>query len=130
MWSRGDKRELQRKMSYAYLASARTLLGELAALSWSSIPAAFTSSDPIAISTLLFVGVIAYCFFGGVLTQTYSYVDQLWSLLPLAYAWIFLMYGNPNPRVWLMAAIATAWGVRLTYNFARKGDRSGFVLVC
>jgi steroid 5-alpha reductase family enzyme len=108
-------------MAYAYLASAKTLLADLAACSWSSVPAAFTASDPIAISTLLFVAVVAYCFLGGLVTQTYSYVDQLWSLLPVVYAWIFLIYGNPNPRVWLMATIATAWGIRLTYNFARKG---------
>lgn len=55
-------------------------------------------------------------------------MDKLWSLLPIAYAWHFathdLVSGTAaalDPRLLLLAVLITVWGVRLTYNFARKG---------
>lgn len=55
-------------------------------------------------------------------------MDKLWSLLPITYAWHFathdLVSGTAaalDPRLLLLAVLITVWGVRLTYNFARKG---------
>merc|ERR1719245_1221564 len=28
---------------------------------------------------------------------------------------------SPHPRIWLMTIASTAWSVRLTYNFTRRG---------
>lgn len=64
---------------------------------------------------------IAYCFIVGELTSNNSQVDKYWSILPIIYAWVMAFYGEFNPRMILMALLVTAWGVRLTYNFARKG---------
>ena len=57
-------------------------------------------------------------------------VDKLWSIVPAAYVWHFALHdrlapgqgGAPlSPRLVVMGALATAWAVRLTFNFARKG---------
>lgn len=58
----------------------------------------------------------------SVLTREYSWVDRSWSLLPPVYLWIFAASAAPaDPRLTVMAALGTLWGVRLTLNFARKG---------
>ncbi|MFC3880521.1 DUF1295 domain-containing protein [Algoriphagus namhaensis] len=64
---------------------------------------------------------IAYCFIVGELTGNNSQVDKYWSILPIIYAWVMAFYGDFTPRMILMALLVTAWGTRLTYNFARKG---------
>lgn len=64
---------------------------------------------------------ITYCFIVGELTRNNSQVDKYWSILPIIYAWVMAYYGDFSPRMILMASLVTAWGVRLTYNFARKG---------
>lgn len=55
-------------------------------------------------------------------------VDKLWSVAPMYYFWHFALHdqlkarGVPvNPRLLAMSVLASVWGVRLTYNFARKG---------
>lgn len=66
--------------------------------------------------------VILTCFLLGVATREHSWVDRLWSLAPPAYvAWFASQSGFHDARLWLMTALAFAWGARLTFNFARKG---------
>ncbi len=76
----------------------------------------------ILLSCGLVVGaVIAYTFIVGQLTGNNSQVDKLWSIVPIAYAWYMTSLGGWNERMVLMSALVTLWGVRLTYNFARRG---------
>ena len=63
----------------------------------------------------------AFCFVVGELTGNNSQMDKLWSLLPIAYTWIIAAKGGMAPRLVVMAVLATIWGARLTFNFARKG---------
>ncbi len=82
--------------------------------------------DAIQLETLSILVIIAacsaaYCFIVGEITGNNSQMDKLWSLLPIAYTWIIAAKGGMNPRLVVMAVLATIWGVRLTYNFARKG---------
>ena len=62
-----------------------------------------------------------YCFVVGELTGNNSQMDKLWSLLPIAYTWIIAVEGGLTLRLVVMASLATLWGARLTFNFARKG---------
>jgi len=75
------------------------------------------------IKTALYVmlGVASYCFIAGELTGNVSQVDKLWSIIPVVYTWVFAATSGWNPRLVLMAAVATIWGIRLTYNFSRRG---------
>ncbi|CAF0720243.1 unnamed protein product [Adineta steineri] len=60
------------------------------------------------------------CFVLGFLTQNHSQVDKLWSLLPPIYCLIVVLSSPLQPRLLLMNALAWMWGIRLSYNFARK----------
>ena len=62
----------------------------------------------------------AFCFIFSNITGNFSQVDRLWSVLPAVYAWVFYQY-NPHPKTKCMAIFATMWGLRLSYNFYRKG---------
>ena len=64
---------------------------------------------------------ITYCFVVGELANNYSQMDKLWSLLPIAYVWIIAARGGMSVRLIVYAVIVTLWGIRLTFNFARKG---------
>lgn len=57
------------------------------------------------------------------LTNNYSQVDKLWSIIPVYYAWQ-IYYLAPDLRLFVIAIVITLWGVRLTYNFARRGGYS------
>lgn len=50
------------------------------------------------------------------------WLDRLWSIMPPVYAWLFAVSaGLGDPRLNLLAGLATLWGVRLTFSYARKG---------
>jgi len=88
----------------------------------------FTLSEAQA-DTLCLVGIIAtvaaaYCFIVGELTGNNSQMDKLWSILPEVYLWVIAVKSDMDIRIVLMAIVATLWGIRLTYNFGRKGAYS------
>jgi steroid 5-alpha reductase family enzyme len=50
----------------------------------------------------------------------------MWSLLPEMYVWIFAVGArHASARAITLAVLTTLWGVRLTFNFARKGGYAG-----
>lgn len=58
----------------------------------------------------------------SLVTGEHSWVDRIWSIVPVVYVWVFAAAaGLADPRLDLVAALVTLWGVRLTFNFARKG---------
>jgi len=71
----------------------------------------------------LMIVVVVVCFIVSEITRNYSQVDKLWSLVPLAYAWLTVA-AYPSSRIFLMAALVTMWGIRLSFNFYRKGGYS------
>lgn len=70
---------------------------------------------------LIYAVAAALCFIVSTLTGNYSQVDKLWSIMPLIYTWIVAAEGGFEPRLVLMAVLVSAWGVRLSYNFWRRG---------
>lgn len=79
--------------------------------------------------TLLILGIICaasalYCFVAGEISRNNSQMDKLWSILPIAYTWVIAALGEFRWRLIIIAVIVTLWGVRLTYNFAKKGAYS------
>lgn len=64
----------------------------------------------------------AVCWLLSVWTREVSWVDRLWSIAPPLYvAWFTLGADRLDPRLLSMTVLASLWGARLTYNFARKG---------
>jgi steroid 5-alpha reductase family enzyme len=72
-------------------------------------------------ASYIVAGVIAYCFIVGELSRNNSQVDKLWSVIPIVYVWYMTCAGGMDPRMMLMSTLVTIWGIRLTYNFARRG---------
>ncbi len=106
------------------------LMGTLILLSLIVCPILYINVGPALgaeqLDTLKLLGIIAacsaaWCFIVGELTGNNSQMDKLWSLLPIAYTWIIAVRGGLAPRLVVMAVLATLWGARLTFNFARKG---------
>lgn len=82
------------------------------------------------ISIIISLLIAAYVFIASSVTGDYSYIDRLWSVLPVIYSWGFtvsisLKYESIPMRCVLQSLLITAWGIRLTYNFYRKGGYSG-----
>ena len=85
--------------------------------------------SPLQIETLKVLCIICasaalYCFIVGEIARNNSQMDKLWSLLPIAYAWVIAAMGGMKPRLLIIAIFVTVWGIRLTFNFARKGAYS------
>lgn len=70
------------------------------------------------------LGIALACFVVSEITKNYSQTDKLWSITPLIYAWIAVYYSDWNPRIIFLAVLVSIWGIRLTYNFARRGGYS------
>jgi steroid 5-alpha reductase family enzyme len=72
-------------------------------------------------ASFIVIGVIAYCFVVGEITGNNSQVDKLWSIVPIIYVWFMTAQAAFPDRMVLMSVLVTIWGVRLTYNFGRRG---------
>ena len=85
--------------------------------------------DPLALALVVAAVVSAFCWVASLITKDTSWVDRLWSIVPVVYVWIFaaasLVAGENSTRLVVMALLLTAWGARLTHNFARKGGYRG-----
>ncbi|WP_127793237.1 DUF1295 domain-containing protein [Agromyces sp. LHK192] len=77
--------------------------------------------NALVVSALLCALVTAGTWLASVLSKEHSWVDRIWSIAPIAYVWIFAAGDGFSPRLVLMASLVTLWGIRLTFNFARKG---------
>lgn len=71
----------------------------------------------------ILTAVVVICFLVSEITRNYSQVDKLWSLLPPAYSWVTVA-AFPTARTVIMAILVTLWGLRLSFNFNRKGGYS------
>jgi steroid 5-alpha reductase family enzyme len=82
--------------------------------------------SPLGIVVIIFGISCALAWVASLVSGDTSWVDREWSLVPIAYVWVFaLAAGLLSTRLDLMAVLVTLWGLRLTYNFARKGGYSG-----
>ena len=106
------------------------LVGSLIAISLIVCPLLYIFVGPVldasqleTLKILLYIcgGSALFCFVVGELTHNNSQMDKLWSLLPIAYTWVIAIKGGMDTRLVVMAVLATLWGARLTFNFARKG---------
>lgn len=85
--------------------------------------------SPLLVVLIVAAITCAACWILSLITRDTSWVDRIWSIVPVVYVWIFagaaLIAGADAGRLVLMAVLATAWGARLTFNFARKGGYTG-----
>jgi steroid 5-alpha reductase family enzyme len=85
--------------------------------------------DPLVLVLIVAGIAAAFCWITSLITHETSWIDRLWSIVPVVYVWIFagaaLTSGVDATRLIVMAVLVTAWGARLTFNFARKGGYTG-----
>ena len=85
--------------------------------------------DPLLVVLIVAGVAAAFCWITSLVTNETSWIDRLWSIVPVIYVWIFavaaLVAGVDATRLIVMALLVTAWGARLTFNFARKGGYTG-----
>ncbi|KAF9099572.1 hypothetical protein BGX23_001214 [Mortierella sp. AD031] len=89
------------------------------------------ATDPLVFAIRLSFFVAFVCWFQSMATGNHSWVDKLWSIVPVIYAIHFAtrdMFYWPkgadfaySPRIYIAAFLILLWGIRLTYNFYRKG---------
>ncbi|KAI1301150.1 hypothetical protein EDD11_005774 [Mortierella claussenii] len=89
------------------------------------------STDPLIFAIRASLLVAFICWFQSMATGTHSWVDRLWSIVPVIYTIHYsvrdMLYWPKNqefhylPRVYIATFLITLWGIRLTYNFYRKG---------
>jgi steroid 5-alpha reductase family enzyme len=78
--------------------------------------------EPFIVCLWILAGVCALTWVLSLITGEHSWVDRIWSVIPLVYVWVFAgSAGLQDARLNLMAVLVTLWGIRLTFNFARKG---------
>jgi len=93
---------------------------------------AFLFDDPISplqktslIKLIQIYLVMAFAsFVVSAISNNYSQVDKLWSVMPIIYSWIIYWDSSFDSRVLLMSILVTIWGLRLSYNFSRHGGYS------
>ncbi|MGB5812789.1 MAG: DUF1295 domain-containing protein [Polyangiales bacterium] len=86
------------------------------------VTALYQATDPLVSAFWAALAFAALCWVLSLLTREYSWVDRLWSITPVLFSVHFAAHaGFEDTRLNLMAALVTAWGIRLTYNYARKG---------
>ncbi len=67
-------------------------------------------------------GVCAVVWVTSLITNEHSWVDRIWSIIPIAYVAVFAGHaGWTDARLDVMLGLVVLWGARLTFNFARKG---------
>ena len=86
-----------------------------------TIAAFFSGVHPVLVVATLATGFALTSYLLGVVTNDFSWVDRLWSTAPIAFAWVYAVRSGIRPSVVLAALLVTVWGLRLTYNFARRG---------
>lgn len=78
--------------------------------------------SPFLVCLLLCAVIIVATWLASVLTNEHSWVDRIWSIAPIAYVAVFAGFARlEDPRLNLMTVLVLLWGIRLTFNFARKG---------
>ncbi|MBN1924782.1 MAG: DUF1295 domain-containing protein [Prolixibacteraceae bacterium] len=77
--------------------------------------------DSLFLSLAILAISVVVCFLAGLITGNYSHVDRLWSILPPVYVIIWFRDFGFNKAFIIPAILVIAWGIRLTWNFGRRG---------
>lgn len=99
-----------------------------------SFSTCYNNHSSLSLTFVLCIVFVLHCLVFSVISGNCSKVDQLWSITPIVYAWIFyfkdLKYEHVislNSRLFWIVILITCWGVRLTYNFYRKGGYGNLI---
>ncbi|KAG5977526.1 hypothetical protein E4U55_006721 [Claviceps digitariae] len=85
----------------------------------------YVETNPLITGFSASLFVAGVCLVVSEINRNYSQIDRLWSILPNLHVvhlaiWA-RMAGLPHARIDLVAIFSTAWSIRLTYNYWRRG---------
>lgn len=80
--------------------------------------------DPLKVVIVWASSFALSSFVAGLVVREYSWVDRLWSTLPVCFVLFYAWRASFNPTMVTLSTLVTLWGMRLTFNFARKGGYS------
>jgi steroid 5-alpha reductase family enzyme len=82
--------------------------------------------EPMEIVVVVASASALFSWVASLVTGDTSWVDRFWSIVPVAYVWVFAGAAHlADARLDVMAGVVTLWGARLTFNFARRGGYRG-----
>lgn len=84
-----------------------------------------TRENALPILTRVTAMTAAVSFIFALATGDFSWTDRLWSISPIAYAAVYAGADKFSPQTVLPLLLISLWGIRLTFNFARRGGYSG-----
>lgn len=93
----------------------------------------FLTHDALVSSLWLCIAIIIYSLVWSIVGNNCSKVDQIWSITPWVFCWLYYGHyyythsGASHVRLLLVCCLTTVWGLRLTYNFARRGGYGNLV---
>ncbi|WP_027346527.1 DUF1295 domain-containing protein [Hamadaea tsunoensis] len=77
---------------------------------------------PLSLCLWILAAACATTWLLSLITHEHSWVDRIWSLIPVAYVAVYAGAAHfRDARLNVMLVLVTLWGARLTFNFARKG---------
>jgi len=88
----------------------------------------------ICLVTWLCIVFAFYSLVWSIIGQNCSKVDQIWSITPWLYCWLFYLHdlwvhnGKDNAKLLLICICTTTWGLRLTFNFWMKGGYGNLIV--
>jgi steroid 5-alpha reductase family enzyme len=88
--------------------------------------------DAIVATLWVLALVIVYSFVWSIVGRNCSKVDQIWSVTPWVYGWLLFFHfyfssGMIHNRLLVMCVLMTLWGLRLTFNFWRRGGYGNLI---
>lgn len=96
----------------------------------------FKSHNAMASVLLLMFAFTLYSFVWSIVGKNCSKVDQIWSITPWVYCWVIYYHhqsgtsggegGGPS-RLLVLSSLVTLWGLRLTFNFWRRGGYGNLI---
>ena len=113
-----------------YLPELYTLSGQIYShiSDPTALKALYLATNPL-ISALAFALALApVVLVVSEINKNYSQVDRLWSVLPVIYNCHYALWahmaGLPTQKLDHILAVSVLWGLRLTFNYWRKGGYS------
>ena len=83
------------------------------------------SANMLLVVWLWALGFAIASFAFGIITKDNSWIDRIYSILPVGFAWYYAYRSGFAFPVLIAAILVSFWGARLTFNFARKGGYCG-----
>lgn len=113
-----------------YIHQLYSLPSQVAAIASSdskldALSAIYLNTNPLITGLFISLALAPIFLVLSEINRNYSQVDRLWSILPGAYVAHFAAFahlnGLPTQKLDNVLVFSTMWGLRLTYNFWRKG---------